>query len=681
MNKPEPKEINITSPDINAERLDTLKQLFPDLFDGEGELDEKTLRDLVSKDGLKTTERFRFEWAGKMQSKRNAFKPSKATLVFDKERSVAPETTKNLIIEADNLEALKLLQTTYFERVKCIYIDPPYNTEKDFIYPDNYSETQASYWQKNGTVQDGVKLTAITESSGRKHSNWLNMMQARLYTAKNLLLPDGVIMLHIDEHERHRLQLLLEEVFGADNFLGEIIWDKRNPKGRVGGVAEQHEHILVFCKSFEDFKKENILKVEKTNAKKMLSKADYYYSFVGQTITPPSVLNALKTLNMKDDESFRKQYSLEDANSDFQNWLNEQSTSLSGGEAMYKYIDTDGKVYRLVSMAAPDKPETRSHEALIHPITKKACPVPAKGWRNPPDRMKDLLKNNRIVFGEDESTQPQRKYILEENMEENLSSLIYYGGSDEPLLKSLKIPFDNPKPVEIVKRLLESIVSDNDIVIDFFAGSGTTGHASLLHNLKFKQNIKFILVQVPEVTDEKHPAFKAGFKTISDLCIERVKRAGEKIRAENPKAEIDTGFKVYKLAESHFPQNNFAPDPDKSDAENAKAFEEHLKSYKQADLFKGEVFDDVVTEIALKNGFGLFYSLEQQKEFKNNAVYLLAGNEKDALLCLDEDIKDDTIDLLKDNHTEQQLIVSRHALDTTKKWTLQEAFKDNLNVV
>jgi adenine-specific DNA-methyltransferase len=179
---PEPKQMALTTPDIRQERMEHLKRLMPDLFDGEGKLDEHALKALIDPEGnAPHTERFRFEWAGKHQSKQIAFTPSRGALVADKARSINFDTTENLILEGDNLEVLKLLQTSYFEQVKCIYIDPPYNTQKDFIYPDKFAEGKKAYWMKNGTIKDGVKLTAVTEQSGRKHSNWLNMMQSRLY--------------------------------------------------------------------------------------------------------------------------------------------------------------------------------------------------------------------------------------------------------------------------------------------------------------------------------------------------------------------------------------------------------------------------------------------------------------------------------------------------------------------
>ncbi len=307
-------EIAKASQNMRTERIEQLKSLFPDLFDGEGHLDEKALRALISDEAGSAAERFSFEWAGKQKSKRLAFTPSRATLAYDPTRSLnsdgtenkageAPEenTSENLIIEGDNLEALKLLQATYFGQVKCIYIDPPYNTGNDFIYPDNFTEGKKAYWEKNGATKEGVKLMALPESHGRRHSDWLNFMQSRLLLARQMLREDGVIILHIDEHEIHRLRLVMEEIFGANNFIGEIVWDKRNPKGDAGEISYQHESIICFVKNIEYFKETHSLKLPKKNATAMQKKASSYFKKIGKNCIPPRVKESLSILGIKDD--------------------------------------------------------------------------------------------------------------------------------------------------------------------------------------------------------------------------------------------------------------------------------------------------------------------------------------------------------------------------------------------
>ena len=678
------QRIGITSPDLNAERLATVRHLLPDLFDDEGNLDEQALNRLVRQSPSAGIERFRFEWAGKQESKKLAFSPSLATLVADKKRSVDFDDTQNLIIEGDNLEVLKLLQATYFEQIKCIYIDPPYNTGKDFIYSDNFTQSKKAYWESNSQAKGAVKLTALAESDGRKHSRWLNMLQSRLYAARNLLRQDGAIIIHIDEHEGHRLRILLEEIFGAENFLGEVVWDKRNPKGDATRVSYQHESILMFAKNTAEFEKYNKLEVPKRNAEAMLKKAAKLYSLVGKKGVPPKVAEAIDVLGVREEGEHEKIYTLEEANEDFQAWISSQGTTLSGGEAAYKFIDQDGKVYQTVSMSWPGNKQATDDYfiPLIHPVTGKPCPVPKKGWRNPSKTMEKLLEDGLIVFGPDETTQPRSKYLLKENMSENLPSLLYYGGSDDKLLENMDIPFDNPKPVELAKRLMAGFLDRDDIVMDFFAGSGTAGHAVIKLNSEAEVNAHFILVQVPEQIDEEHEAYEAGYKTISEICIDRVKKAGEKIKGADSKSPLDAGFRVYHLKKSHFPENLFKHDPDKSDDENLATLKAHIESAKQTNLFDKADTTDIITEISLKNGYGLFFTLDQIEEgFAKNKVYRLTGNGKSTLLCLDAELQEAAVDNLVESHAEEHFIVSKHALNTAASWRLQNAFGDNLRTV
>lgn len=237
--------------------------------------------------------------------------------------------------------------------------------------------------------------------------------------------------------------------------------------------------------------------------------------------------------------------------------------------------------------------------------------------------------------------------------------------------------FDGPKPVSLIEDLLEIAIKNGGLVLDFFAGSGTLAEAASRIQARFPHGQNYLLVQVPEKIDAGHEAYSAGYRKISDITIERAKRAGAKIREENPEADIDTGFRVFTLDNSHFPENVFAPDPDKSEEENLKALNEHLQKAAQTRLFDEDETNDLITEIALKNGYGLFYTLEVLTDFADNTVYRLAGNDKATLLCMDGSLKDSTIEALK-AHSEEQLIVLKTSLDTSKKFNLQTAFKENL---
>ena len=355
------------------------------------------------------------------------------------------EKTNGLLIHSDNFQALNLLQERYKEQVKCIYIDPPYNTGEDgFPYKDNY-----------------------------KSSSWLSMFEERLNLASKLLNSQGLLACHMDEHEHLGLEVLIKNCF-ANGDLGKLIWDKRNPKGMVKGIAAQHEYVHFATNNLKHLDEENSLSRNKENAEMMIKKAE---------------------------QLFKRETSLADAQRKYREWLSQQD-NLTGGEQAYNKLDERGEVYRLVSMAAPDKPETRSHRQLIHPVTNKPCPVPAKGWRFKDEAMDYLLENGEIIFGDDESTQPQRKYLLKENLTEMLPSLYYMGGSDEEFFKNIEIYFPNPKPLKTAKYFISAIGRNkNSIVLDYFGGSGTTAHAVINLNREDNGNRKYILMEQGEYFD------------------------------------------------------------------------------------------------------------------------------------------------------------------------------------
>ncbi len=412
---------NVQSHDWNKERLDQLKQLMPDLFTNDGKLNINELKKVIDPQSVNETERYEFRWFGKSNAKREAFTPTDATLVYDEARSVNPTESENIIIEGENLAVLKLLSNSYREQVKCIYIDPPYNTGKDFVYSDSWKQDKAEYWEDAEITENGFKIDTNADTDGRFHSNWLNMMYSRLLIARQLLKEDGVIVIHIDEHEEHHLRKLCEDIFGEENFLGNIIWDKQNPKGDAKSIGYQHENIMLFAKSSEYLFSVSDLRREKPNANQILKKAEKLFKKVSKT-------------------------GLDEVNSEFKEWIKYQP--FSGGERAYDKIDKNGNVYQSVSMAWPNKKKAPDQYfiPLIHPTTKKECPIPERGWRNPPETMEDLLKKNLILFGVDETTQPRKKYLLKENLVENIPSVISFGGSDDSLFKKWNLEFDNPNP-------------------------------------------------------------------------------------------------------------------------------------------------------------------------------------------------------------------------------------------
>ena len=381
----------------------------------------------------------------------------------------------DFLLEGDNLHSLHLLEKTHKGKIDVIYIDPPYNRGKnDFVYDDAF----------------------VAEEDGYKHSKWLSFMNKRLRIAHGLLSDKGVIIVNIDEHERGPLLCLMHEIFGEENNIGEIIWNKLNPEGDSHGVSAMHETIYCFCKNRDVFlSQENVCMRKKANAETMISKAQSLFKKIGKRVIPEDVAIAIKPFNYSDEikKDFYVDYDLELVQREFQNWLSKQK--FSSGEKAYKYIDESGRVYRGVSMAWPNK-KTAPDEyfiPLIHPVTKKPCPVPERGWRNPPSTMQYLLENGLIIFGEDESKQPERKYFLDENLYENVPSIYENADSADDMLSAIGVHFEYPKPVSEAIYVCSYIQPDSTLFLDFFAGSGTTGHAILEMNKLDGKERHFIL--------------------------------------------------------------------------------------------------------------------------------------------------------------------------------------------
>ena len=594
-------------------------------------------------------ERYQFTWPDKKKSVLLANAPINKTLRPVREDETVPtgadsegkpycstgsvdfDTTENLYIEGDNLEVLKLLQETYLGKIKMIYIDPPYNTGNDFVYADNFAQTSEEYFAVSGMYDDeGNRLFTNSDSNGRFHTDWLNMIYTRIKLAKDMLSDDGAIFIHIDEHEVYSLTMVCNEIFGQQNQLGTIIWDKRNPKGVVAGVAYQHESIIVYCKNIAIFAGVPFLK-KKENAEAMVKKA----------------------------ESLIKQYGCvnDDVRSEYRAFLKENKSVFTGGELAYSLIDNAGRIYQPVSMAAPDKPETRSHRPLIHPLTGKPCPVPAKGWRFTDKTMDELVSNNKIEYGSDETTQPRQKYYLKDNMEEAVASLLYFGGSDD----AMGLPFDNPKPVIVAQKLISTLCKNGDeIIMDFFSGSATTAHAVMQLNAEDKGHRKFIMVQLPEVTDEKSDAYKAGYKTICEIGKERIRRAGAKIlqavvtgagnlngegwgcgmpstpeeRAYVTKNVIDTGFRVLKCDTSNMKEVYYNP----------AEYEVNMFSRLEDNIKEDRTPEDLLFQVMLDLGILLSSKIQVRSEKVGMRSYSYFDVEDGYLIaCFDKNIDEEVI--------------------------------------
>lgn len=607
--------IPATSPDLRKDMLDKIREIYPTLFGEDNALNTKELQSFIDDYSKPEAERYSFPWAGKTASKRFAFTPSKARLVPDKERSVDFDMTQNLIIEGENLEVLKLLQASYFKKVKMIYIDPPYNTGHDFVYSDDYSESRQAYWEKNGVYHDGVRMDTNTESSGRYHSNWLSMMQSRLLLARNLLRDDGVIFVSIGDEEVHNLRRLLDEIFGEENFEGHIHWRRRSnqpndPTKMIGLVAE---HVLVYAKYSILLKKYGVGKVELT----------------GKFSNPDN-----------------------DARGD---WAS-KPWKVGAGQS--------GSRYTIKTYAGIELNEE---------------------WMGEEETFRSLLADNRIIFPDKGKGAPRKKYFKNEREVEGQSATNWWNhdqfgsnqeGTDElATLMGGKVIFDNPKPVRLIKSMMQlANLKSGDLVVDFFAGSGTTGQSVLELNKNSDMACQFILVQLPEAIDEKEEAIISGYKTISQITIERMKRAGAKIKSEKP--SVDVGFKTLQLTKSLFPQNLFEVDPDMTEEQRVKAWEIYLEKSNQAHFFDFKP-DELLVEIALKDGFDLNYKVEPMKEFKKNKVLDVSDGEKTALICLDATLEEETIKAL-DTFKERRFICLERSVDSTRKWNLKRMFGDNL---
>ena len=611
------ENMRMESVNVISRNLALLKGLFPNCvtesIDNDGNkklaINMEMFQQLFSEEVLAGDEAYEFTWVGKKASIVEANRSIRKTLRPDLDESKNWDTTQNIYIEGDNLDTLKLLQESYLNSVKLIYIDPPYNTGHDFVYPDSFIMDNEEYANGTGYFDEDGNVNFSRENSdtaGKYHSDWCSMIYSRLMLARNLLTDDGIILINMDENEISNLQKICTEVFGEANDLGTIVWDKRNPKGDARGVSYQHEYIVVYAKSKAIFTEKCKMQRPKKNAEAIIKKAEQLFSKVGNN------------------------YSLDDANSDFSAWMRAQN-DFSGGERAYNKIDENGDVYRPVSMAWPNKKKAPDDYfiPLIHPVTKKPCPVPDRGWRNPSATMRKMMEEGRILFGKDETTIPNSKYLLKDNMYENIPSLLYYGGSDTDMLAQMNIPFDTPKVVSICKEHIKSFTRDDDIVMDFFSGSATTAHATMLANAEDGMHRKFIMVQVPESIAEKSEAYRQGYRDICQIGKDRIRRAGEKIIQETG-ARIDTGFRVLKVDESNMNDVYYS----------AGEYTQNLLSLLESNVKADRTDLDLLFGCLLEWGLPLSLSYTAE-EISGCKVHTY--NDGDLIACFDENIPDSVV--------------------------------------
>lgn len=628
---------NLQSPDLMEERLSRLKAEFPDLFTNEGKLNPAELLRLT---GEERREHFDFTWWGKAEAKQKAFTPTTAMLKYDPTRSVNPELAKgNCIIEGENLEVLKLLLFAYRGAVKCIYIDPPYNTGNDFVYSDKFAEGQRAYWEQTGITQDGVKTTTNTRTNGRFHSNWLNMIYPRLLVARQLLRDDGVIFVSIDDNEVANLRKVMDEVFGEESFVGQVIWQTATDNNPTQ-IGIEHEYILCYAKDLEN---QNSWELP-TEKGKLIQE---------------------KYLDLKN----KYGSNLEKIQVDLRAWIKSNRGELAG-VAHYSYVDEKGVYYP--GNSSNTKPGGYLYD-IKHPVTKGVCAKPANGYRFPFETFKKAADSEDVEWGDDETTVPKIKKRLMTATE--MLKSVYYEDNRSNTAELKKIfdgnkVFDNPKSVSLLKYLFRFMLqSEYDLLLDFYGGSGSTGHAVLELNREDGVCRPFILVQIPEITSEKSVANKSGYRKISDITVQRVRRVIDGY-GNDPKP-ISAGFKVFKLEKSVFPRNEFTPDPNMSFEQNILELKGFIDQ-KEKSLFDTQLPEDVRDEVLLKCGFKLDVELEPISEVADNTVYLVRDNRgvsSEAIVCFDTNLSPKTLGWLG-QQSQARIIILEAALDTSIKWNL-----------
>jgi adenine-specific DNA-methyltransferase len=631
------------SPDLVADNLTKLKAIFPELVtegkDGVA-VNLDVLKQLVGdKTVTDAEEKYCLNWHGKRRARQLALTPSTGTLRPCPEDSVDWDTTQNLMIEGDNLEVLKLLQKSYAGKVKLIYIDPPYNTGKDFVYPDNFQDNIKNYLQLTGqTGEGGRKLSSNTEASGRFHTDWLNMMYPRLKLARNLLREDGVIFVSINDAEVANLKALCGEVFGEDNFVATLVWEKGR-KNDAKLVSVGHEYMLLFSKNKAWYQENKVKWREaKPGAKEILS--EYL---------------RLRAISGTDDSAVElgiRQF-----------YENLPKDHPSKKHSRYNKVDGKG-VWRDDNMSWPGG--GGPNYDVVHPETGLPCAVPEGGWRySTPEKMQEMIKHGKVVFRGDHSEPPIRKtYLVEvedsegadvvdevpeddsDDLPIQVAGSYFYrsalqASSELNKLFGKKV-FNNPKDREVLARWIDYVgTSNDDIVMDFFAGSGTTAHAVMDLANSQARKVRYVLVQLPEIIDPKAKGAKlaVGFleklgkpRTIAELTKERLRRAGKKIKEENPLFAGDLGFRVFKLDSTNIREW----DPNRENlAASLEASVEHLKTDRTE--------QDILFELLLKLGLDLCVPIETKKVAKHEVHSIGAGT---LLVCLSKSIPQTDVELL-----------------------------------
>jgi adenine-specific DNA-methyltransferase len=617
------EKLDLQSPDLVNQNIEKIAKLFPNCVT-EGadgiKIDFDLLKQELSHSIVEgNKERYRLEWPGKKEAIVTANLPTTKTLRPIREDSVDFDNTQNIYIEGDNLEVLKLLQESYLGKIKMIYIDPPYNTGKDFVYKDNFAKNAQDELLDSGQKDEyNQRLVANPETAGRYHSDWLSMMYPRLKLARNLLTQDGVVFISIDDNEVHNLKRVCDELFGDANFVSSLIWDggRKNDSKKI---SVGHEYILVYTKSLQvECQDETIWRERKDGIDKIYKTYD--------------------KLVEKYANDFEK------VNKDLQTWFNSlKETDSAKKHKHYRYADKEG-IYFASDLSGPDDGrKNRPRYEVIHPVTKKSVTIPSRGWRWEESRMIREIELERVHFGKDENSVPNGKVYLKENEQQAFSSVFYKDRrAASGLLKGLmgEKVFDFPKDYQIIKSLINLVVRENETVLDFFSGSGSTAEALMEYATDRKIKCNYIMVQIPESIEKDSRAYTAGYKNICEIGKERIRRAAKKIKEDKITTakndgifadftdDQDYGFRVYRLDESNMQDVYYKP-------------QDYVQS--SLDLFADNVkadrtADDLLTQVILDWGLPLSLKIEKV-EISGKQVFKVAENSLFA--CFDKGIDED----------------------------------------
>ncbi len=641
------KSLNITE-----EKINQLKEILPEAFT-ENKIDWEKLKAALGDDIEFKNERYVLNWAGKSDAFRALQTPSTDTLVPCKEESINFDSTGNIFIEGENLEVLKVLQKSYFGKIKMIYIDPPYNTGNDhFIYPDRFSESKDEYLNRIGDKDETGLMTREglfrknSKDSGHYHSNWLSMMYPRLFLARNLLRDDGVIFVSIDDNEVHNLRLLMNEVFGEENFVDCITWNKRIPKNDKG-IGSIHEYILIYVKN----------------------------SNLEHKFTMPK--EGLSEIRLLVEKLKRKGVAIPEAEKEIKKLY--EKKGYDRGITLYNSLTEDYQLWGKINMSWPNADTFGPKYNVYHPRAKKPVKIPDRGWRWKEETFNEALDYKNIIelhdgsficgkiwFDKDENTQPSSILYLDDVdtlLLRTIVSMKSDGGIEVENIFDGKSFYSYPKPTSLIKTLIQSMLfNTNDIILDFFAGSCTTAHAVLALNKEDAStssaragNRKFICVQLPEKCDENSEAFKAGYKTIAEIGKERIRRVIKKMQEEQDgkldldgNGDQDLGFKVFKLKESNFKiwRSNI-----ETEEELIAQMQQHLEP-----LDEHAKIEDVLYELLIKAGVPLTAKINEQNG------YVLVNDNEIALML---------------ERADDKIIKQIIAVKPKKVFTLDRLFKNN----